>query len=191
MLFLWVFGLWDFDIHQFNNFNMVYYFKLTFFVFTLFNFGCRQTNKSTSSYLINSTDFIREEPGGVLILKSFGSGYTQNECIQNAKYNALRDLIFKGIKGSKDPRPLMAGANPEEKYKDYFTKFFAINGPYLDYITTANRTNIDKNDRYEVSGSVGRRKFGSRRAERMTIGTELVVQKEILANEIEKLLFKN
>ena len=158
---------------------------------TLVSFeACRPSIKSTSAFQTFTTQFIREEAGGVILLKSFGSGYTQAECIQNAKYNAVRDVIFKGVSGANDQRPLLMGANPEEKYRNFFTGFFAQDGPFNSFvsITNNNRRNIDKNDRFVLDGSApGRKAIDSRRAERKTIGVEIVIKKEELRREMEKL----
>ena len=110
----------------------------------------RPAIKSTSAFQTFTTQFIREEAAGVILLKSFGSGYTQAECIQNAKYNAVRDVIFKGVSGANDQRPLLMGANPEEKYRNFFTGFFAQDGPFNSFVSTSNRGNIDKNDRLDL-----------------------------------------
>jgi hypothetical protein len=150
--------------------------------------SCRPANKSTSAFQNFSVELIREEPGGVILLKSFGSGYNQPDCIENAMYNAIREVIFKGVKGSTDSRPLLMGANPEEKYRDYFSAFFAKNGTYKNFASLSNRGNIDKGDRFEVASGKGRREIDSRRAERITIGVEVAVKKTDLQNEINKLI---
>lgn len=160
---------------------------------TLVSFeACRPSIKSTSAFQTFTTQFIREEAGGVILVKSFGSGYTQAECIQNAKYNAVRDVIFKGVSGANDQRPLLMGANPEEKYRNFFTGFFAQDGPFNSFVSTSNRGNIDKNDRVVLDGGgPGRRAIDSRRAERQTIGVEVIIKKEELRKEMEKLLNTN
>jgi hypothetical protein len=165
-------------------------FLAVIFLTTLVGFeACRPAIKSTSAFQTFTTQFIREEAGGVILLKSFGSGYTQTECIQNAKYNAVRDVIFKGVSGANDQRPLLMGANPEEKYRNFFTGFFVQDGPFNSFVSTSNRGNIDKSDRVVLDGvGPGRRAIDSRRAERQTIGVEVIIKKEELRKEIEKLL---
>ena len=154
--------------------------------------ACRPAIKSTSAFQTFTTQFIREEAAGVILLKSFGSGYTQAECIQNAKYNAVRDVIFKGVSGANDQRPLLMGANPEEKYRNFFTGFFAQDGPFNSFVSTSNRGNIDKNDRVVLDGGgPGRRAIDSRSAERQTIGVEVIIKKEELRKEMGKLLNTN
>jgi hypothetical protein len=161
---------------------------LVFFSSLLFH-GCRPTNKSTSAFLPPTVDLIREEAGGDILIKVFASGATQAECIENAQYNAVREVVFRGIKGARDQRALVLGANPEEKYREYFSKFFAKDGPYKSYVFLNNRGNIDKNDRFESASGRGRRNIGSKRAERMSIGVEVTVKKEELKRELEKNLF--
>lgn len=67
-------------------------------------------------------------------------GYGRNifDAKEQAAKNAVWAVIFNGIKdGSKgcNMRPLVAEANANEKYEDYFNTFFTDKGDYSKYIS--------------------------------------------------------
>ena len=163
----------DMKLSLFKNLILV----VCLFIF----FGCKVSNDSVFSYTKPEIILVTEIANGNLSVKSFGVGYTQRECIENAKINAVRELIFKGINGSK---PLLGGSNSEENNKNYFSSFFSSDGPYNNYVYLSNRGNIDKNDRFEVNGSRGRRKVTSRRTDRLLIGVDLILEKDLLKKEL-------
>ena len=77
--------------------------------------SCRSANSSTFSYTKPEIILLREMPNGTIFVRAFGSGFNQMECIENAKLSAIREVIFNGVNGSK---PLIGGANTEEKNKE-------------------------------------------------------------------------
>lgn len=75
---------------------------------------------------------------GTQTLKSWGKGKNRLVAIEQAKKNALRDVLFKGInKGTNEcnPRPLVPEVNAATKYEWYFNKFFAEGGDYKEFIS--------------------------------------------------------
>lgn len=166
------------------------YLTFKFFLASLFIasfLSCRSANISTFSYTEPEIILLREMPNGTIFVKAFGSGFNQMECIENAKMNAIRKVIFNGVNGSK---PLIGGSNIEEKNKDYFTSFFSMDGPFNKFVYLSNRGNIDKDDRFEVKGSRGRRGLLSRRTDRLLIGVELEIERESLRFELLDKLIK-
>jgi hypothetical protein len=149
--------------------------------------SCRSANSSTFSYTKPEIILLREMPNGTIFVRAFGSGFNQMECIENAKLSAIREVIFNGVNGSK---PLIGGANTEEKNKEYFTSFFSTDGPFNKFVYLSNRGNIDKDDRFEVKGSRGRRGVLSRRTDRLLIGVELEIERESLRLELFDKLIK-
>jgi hypothetical protein len=180
--------LLDLDYLDFNlNMkNKIFNFFLVLCILA-FCLSCRTTNSSVFSYTKPEIILLSEMPNGTVVVKSFGSGYTQMECVENAKMSAIKEIIFKGINGSK---PLIGGSNFEENNKNYFSNFFSSDGPYNNYVYLSNRGNIDKDDRFEVKGSRGRRKITSRRTDRLLIGVELVIERESLRTELFDKLIK-
>ncbi len=104
------------------------------------------------------------ELDGSVTLKAWGSGRNRFDAVAQAKKNAVRDVLFRGIsKGSQqcDPRPLIPEVNAETKYEDYFFKFFSDKtGTYkefisarderLDYTIFRSRKGGDKTSTYSV-----------------------------------------
>jgi len=98
-------------------------------------FSCKT---STSSFYANETECLGVELDGSQTLKAWGKGKGRVDAAQQAKKNAVRDVIFKAnFKGSKEcnAKPLIFEVNAEEKYESYFNKFFADGGEYADFVT--------------------------------------------------------
>jgi hypothetical protein len=136
--------------------------KYFFVLFVMFSF-----NNCTSQKISNNTnyDFKTEcmgtELDGSLTLKAWGKGRNYFDASTQAKKNAVRDVIFKGIsKGasscSKDP--LLVGPRTETRHEDYFYKFFADGGEYEKYVSLKDEKlkNKIKRDKKKQSESVTR-----------------------------------
>jgi hypothetical protein len=79
--------------------------------------------------------------------------------VEQAKKNAVRDVIFKGIiEGKQDcnQKPIVFEINAQEKYEDYFNTFFADGGEYKNFISLKDERIFDKisRDRKKTSESV-------------------------------------
>jgi hypothetical protein len=124
-------------------------------------------NSCTSQKISNNTnyDFKTEcmgtELDGSLTLKAWGKGRHYFDASTQAKKNAVRDVIFKGIsKGastcSKDP--LIVGPRAETRHEDYFYKFFADGGDYEKYVSLKDEKlkNKIKRDKKKQTESVTR-----------------------------------
>lgn len=82
------------------------------------------------------TECMGVEGDGSQTLKAYGYGNSKNDAVEQAKKNAVRDVLFKGIlKGKNEcsPKPILNEPNIQEKHEDYFNKFFADGGEYLNY----------------------------------------------------------
>ncbi len=82
------------------------------------------------------TECLGVEGDGSQTLKAFGFGNSKNDAVEQAKKNAVRDVLFKGIikgKSECNAKPLLNEANIQEKHEDYFNKFFTDGGDYLNY----------------------------------------------------------
>ena len=83
------------------------------------------------------TECMRVELDGSQTLRAFGKGKNKKEAIEQAKKNAVRDVIFKGINaGSSEcnKRPLVNEVNAIEKHSYYFNLFFKDKGEYASYV---------------------------------------------------------
>jgi len=78
------------------------------------------------------------EGDGSQTLKAWGNGRNRADAVEQAKKNAIRDVIFNGVAEGKQEcqlKPLVFEVNAQEKYEDYFNKFFADGGEFLNYIS--------------------------------------------------------
>jgi hypothetical protein len=97
-----------------------------------------QNNKAAGFYEYKS-ECLGVELDGSQTLKVWGSGRNRADAIEQAKKNGMRDVIFKGIREGKQDcnmKPLVPEVNAQEKYEDYFNKFFADEGEYNKFVSS-------------------------------------------------------
>ncbi|MDE5736323.1 MAG: hypothetical protein K2L03_05555 [Bacteroidales bacterium] len=98
--------------------------------------ACNQS-KNLGGYYTYQTECLGSELDGSYTLRAWGIGRNQVDALAQARKNALRDVIFKGIsKGKSDCeiKPILMEVNAEEKYRDYFNRFFADGGEFEHYV---------------------------------------------------------
>lgn len=98
--------------------------------------SCDPQKKIASNYTYK-TKCLGVELDGSQTLKAWGNGSDYDDAIEQAKKNAVRDVIFKGIsEGTPDcnAKPLIFEVNAQEKYEDYFNKFFIDGGEYKNFV---------------------------------------------------------
>ena len=88
------------------------------------------------------TECISKEMDGSLTLRVWGTGRNRTDALEQAKKQAIYDVLFKGItKGNTDynMRPIMTEVNARERYQDYFDIFFMDRGEFLKYISMEDK----------------------------------------------------
>ena len=88
------------------------------------------------------TECISVEQDGSQTLRIFGKGRNRSDAVEQAKKNAVYEVLFKGVqKGNKgyNMRPVVTEVNARERYQDYFDIFFMDGGEYLKYVSMADR----------------------------------------------------
>ena len=105
------------------------------------------------------TECLGVELDGSETVKAWGNGRNRSDAVEQAKKNALRDVIFFGlVEGKQDckKKPLILEVNALEKYEDYFNKFFADGGEFKNYISLRDERIFDKvsRDRKKARESV-------------------------------------
>ena len=88
------------------------------------------------------TECISKEMDGSLTLRVWGNGRNRTDALEQAKKQAVYDVLFKGItKGNTDynMRPVMTEVNARQRYQDYFDIFFMDRGEYLKYISMEDK----------------------------------------------------
>ncbi len=105
------------------------------------------------------TECMGVEGDGSQTVKAWGNGRNRSDAVEQAKKNAIRDILFFGLLEGKQEcqqRPLIYEVNAQEKYEDYFNKFFTDGGEYRDFISLKDERIGDKlsRDRKRGRGSV-------------------------------------
>lgn len=100
--------------------------------------ACRtpQTVDSTYAYHNFEVSCMSTDLDGSQTLRAWGKGKNKAQAMEQARKNAVRAVIFKGIvdgTGECNKKPLIFEVNAEEKYEDYFNAFFADGGAYKAY----------------------------------------------------------
>lgn len=107
--------------------------------------GCKST--STSSFVSYETTCLGVENDGSQTLRAWGTGRNRSDAVEQAKKNAVNDVIFKGIiSGSEgcNMRPLVTEVNARERYEEYFDRFFMDGGEYKKYVSSEDEKNNSK-----------------------------------------------
>ncbi len=84
------------------------------------------------------TSCMGVELDGSQTLKAWGDGRNRTDAVEQAYKNAVRDVIFVGITDGKEDcntKPIIFEVNAQEKYQDYFNKFFADGGAYKEFVS--------------------------------------------------------
>ena len=109
-----------------------------------FTYPCRmqQQKKVFSSYHSFESECLGVELDGSETLRAWGRGKNRTDAIEQAKKNAVRDVLFKGVvAGSREcsVRPLITEVNAQERYASYFNDFFRDGGEYLKYVSMEDK----------------------------------------------------
>ncbi len=125
---------------------MKYFLFLIFLAYILLPNKILCQNKLGGNYTFE-TECYGSEMDGSLTVKAWGNGKNRSDAIEQAKKNAVRDVIFKGIQQGKpdcDRSPLITEPHVLEKNKEYFYKFFADGGEYKNFISKKDEKVSDK-----------------------------------------------
>ena len=149
--------------------------SIIIFVLSCFLLTSSCSRHTTSAYYNWETIFVKSEFNGSEVYKYFGAGKNKCESVHQSEVDVLKQLIFKGIAGSPDSRPLVFEVNAEEKYRSYFTTFFQEGGEYKNYVELYRSGNLNNSDRI---------KTGKRR-DRKKKGIEIIVKRAELRSALE------
>lgn len=100
--------------------------------------GCNTAKDVDSTYAnFNFEVKCVDTDGDYEILRSWGKGNYKQDALIQARKNALRAVMFKGITGGNGNcrvRPIILAANAEENNRKYFNDFFSSNGPWKQFV---------------------------------------------------------
>nr|MBP7471808.1 hypothetical protein [Prevotella sp.] len=102
---------------------------------------CRDCFSQSNIPLSYETECLGVELDGSQTVRSWGIGKSKIDAKEQAKKNAVWDVIFKGIPSNGtgcNTRPLLYEVNAQEKYEYYFNAFFKDGGEYKKYINNAD-----------------------------------------------------
>lgn len=134
-----------------------------------------QSNRAAGNFS-NPTECMGVELDGSQTLKAYGNGRNRSDAIEQARKNAVRDVLFNGIRGGKaecETRPLVTEVNAQRKHERYFNTFFADDGPYKAFTTTEDER-------------LGRRVMRDRSTGRGSVSHALIVR--VLRSELRQRL---
>lgn len=132
--------------------------KILFISALVYMLSSCNTTKQTA-YMTYETQCLGVELDGSQTLLAWGEGKNKSDAEEQAKKNAVRDVIFKGINAGKSDctkSPLVNTPNAQQKYEDYFNVFFADGGEYKKYVTM--------DDRRRRSGDKEHYQYGEKRS---------------------------
>ena len=110
------------------------------FVLTLAS--CNVHKTSTQAFFPTKCEYLNDEGDGSITVRAYGQGSYRNDAVEQARKNAVRQIIFEGITvpgNSNLSRPLVTEVNAEEKYEDFFYRFFQDDGAYRDFVSREDR----------------------------------------------------
>lgn len=127
-----------------------------------------------SAYVNYETVCMGVEHDGSQTLRVWGKGSTQADAIEQAKKNAVYDVLFNGIRGTGEceRRPLVPEVNARERYGKYFNPFFADGGEYGKFV---KEESANEASRLVAKGS-----------SIYNIGVLVTVDREGLRNQLER-----
>ncbi|MDR0507543.1 MAG: hypothetical protein LBH32_12130 [Dysgonamonadaceae bacterium] len=139
--------------------------------------GCSKS--SVASYYKHETECLGVELDGSQTLKAWGKGRNRKDAVEQAKKNAVRDVIFKGNfigSGECKNQALLLEVNAEGKYESYFNSFFRDGGEYANYVSMED----------ERTSSSFMRSSDSRNKDQLTYSVVVRVLRVELRNKLIK-----
>jgi hypothetical protein len=101
--------------------------------------SCGTIKNENLEYYSFETECLGVELDGSQTVRAWGLGKNNADAIEQAKKNALRDVLFNGIRNGKSDCnlvPLVVEVNAQKKYAKYFYNFFSNYRVYSKYISS-------------------------------------------------------
>lgn len=135
----------------------------------------------TTGAFSHGTECVGVEGDGSQTVKAYGSGRNRLDALEQARKNAVRDVIFNGIRLGKpecEVKPVVSEVNAREKHERYFNTFFADDGPYKEFVSTEDERRAQRV-----------RRGKTRSADGSSVSHAFVVR--VLRNELEQRLISD
>lgn len=117
-------------------------------IFLLF-ISCSPQKNISGNYTFK-TECLGIELDGSQTVKAWGNGRNRADAVEQAKKNAVNDVLFNGINEGKqdcEKRPLIVEVNARQNHEQYFNQFFADGGEYKNFVSLKDERVIDKINR--------------------------------------------
>lgn len=124
-----------------------YILTLLFLMLTLITYA----QKKTTDYMSYNIEvqFVRTGLDGTILFKVFSYGKNFNKVLENAKADAVKAVLFKGIPGSDLQKPMVTDYQLSNTQNEFFDDFFDSK-KYLQYVSISSDGSIDGEDRIKV-----------------------------------------
>lgn len=140
--------------------NLVWGFLAIAFVCGMSSCRGKQQVSSTFQAFYFETTSLGLNADGSQTVRAYGKGATKDKAIEEAKKNAVSDIIFKGIPTAREASvkvPLVNEVNARERYAEYFDRFFSDGGEYLKFVkesSNKDKSRIESKGDYRVNYGV-------------------------------------
>jgi hypothetical protein len=137
--------------------------------------GCGSRKEIAGNYTYK-TECLGSELDGSITVKAWGNGRNSSDALEQAKKNAVYDVLFNGIREGKSQcrqMPVLPAGNAKIKNEDYFHVFFKDGGEFLKYVSL-------QDERYGEKWNRDRK--GARHS--VTYGIVLRVHRSSLKNKL-------
>lgn len=105
--------------------------------------------RKSEAYYNYESKIIGTELDGSYTIRAYGRARNAIDSYEQAKKQAARDVIFKGVQSAnsniKSLKPLLMEVNAEEKYETYFNAFFADGGEYTKFVSMKEKRALSTN----------------------------------------------
>lgn len=146
--------------------------RLFLFTAALLMLAVQQTQAQTrigEQSVLPTCQYLNTEMDGSITVRSYGDGKRHKDAREQARKNAIYQIVFKGIQANGQTiRPLVGEANAYERHEAYWAKFFADGGIFSEYATSEDeKFTAKKRDHgrtQNIHGAVVRIKRGELKA---------------------------
>ena len=104
--------------------------------------SCNQQLVTTESFHPVKCEYLNAEGDGSITVRAYGQGRHRGDAIEQARKNAVREIMLVGVHVPGDTRmsmPLITEANAEEKYATFLNEFFKDDGAYKKFMSKRDR----------------------------------------------------
>lgn len=114
--------------------------------------GCSKkvVEPDTSTFYPSPTTFMNNNGDGSITVRAWGLGPTAKDARIQARKQAVRDVIFKGVNipgETQLSKPLLTEVNADQKYRAFFEAFFTDNGEWQLFVSAQD--DVSKKEKRE------------------------------------------